>query len=107
MNVLLSKNADDGYRTVLLDGDCDLYSAPSMRDAILALIARGTRRLRLDFGKVGYLDSTGVGSIIRILHAMKAIGGTVVFRGLAGSPRKVLEYCNVISVMRLEEGDAA
>lgn len=91
-----------GFDTVFLHGDCDLYSAPKMRNAVVKRIDTGMRRLRLDFEGVSYLDSTGVGAIIQILQAMKVVSGDVVFRGLHGAPRKVLELSNVISLMKIE-----
>jgi anti-anti-sigma factor len=77
-----------------------------MKNAVITRIGRGMRKLRLDFTEVAYLDSTGVGAIIQILQAMKAASGDVVFRGIAGSPRKVLELSNVISIMKIDALEA-
>jgi len=80
-------------------GDCDLYEAPRFAADMLALIEAGARRLTLDFGAVAYLDSTGVGAIIRILQAARGRGAALRFRGIAGSPRRVLEMSGVLRVM--------
>lgn len=95
-----------GFDTVLLKGDCDLYSAPRMRNAIVARIRGGMTKLRLDFAGVAYLDSTGVGAIIQILQAMKAVSGEVVFRGITGAPRRVLEMSQVLRIMRQEDASS-
>jgi len=107
MEMRLRANDAQGFDTVLLKGDCDLYNAPRMKTAIINRIGTGMRKLRLDFEGVAYLDSTGVGAIIQILQAMKTVTGEVVFRGITGAPRKVLEMSNVISLMKLEQADAA
>jgi len=101
----LRENASDGFETIFLKGDCDLYSAPSLRKAILHRIGRGVRKLRLDFGAVEYLDSSGVGAIIQIMKAMKIVHGDLAFRGVRGAPKRVLEMSNVISLMRVEPSE--
>ncbi|MDA8427400.1 MAG: STAS domain-containing protein, partial [Treponema sp.] len=56
----------EGYELIKLIGDCDLYGAPGFALEILRRIENGSRRLKLDLSEVRYLDSTGVGAIIRI-----------------------------------------
>jgi len=97
--------APDGYVTYRLTGDCDLYNAPSFQRELSGAIASGERRIRLDCSGLEYLDSTGVGAIIRLLQAAKASGAELRFSGLAGAPRKVLRLCNVLTLIR-EEGEA-
>jgi anti-sigma B factor antagonist len=93
---------ESGFENVILKGDCDLYSAPGFAKAMLARIAQGCRALRFDFAGVDYLDSTGVGAIIRILQDAKRRGCELRFTGIAGSPRKVLRMSNILALMREE-----
>ena len=105
MEMRLRERGLDGFDTVYLKGDCDLYSAPRLRNAIVDRIVRGTRKLRIDLSEVYYLDSTGVGAIIQILRAMKSVQGTLTFRGIRGAPKRVLEMSNVISLLRIDSGE--
>ncbi len=95
-----------GFEKVELQGDCDLYSAPAFAKAMLARIAENTAiaerqpRLRFDLSGVDYLDSTGVGAIIRILQEGRKRGCEIRFVGIAGSPRKVLKMSNILSLMK-------
>jgi anti-sigma B factor antagonist len=91
---------EGGFENVVLKGDCDLYSAPGFAKAMLARIAEGSYALRFDFTGVDYLDSTGVGAIIRILQEAKRRGCEVRFAGIGGSPRKVLKMSNILALMR-------
>jgi len=101
MEMRLCEGGAEGIDIILLKGDCDLYMAPSFRNTILIRIGKGLRNLKLDFSGVSYLDSTGVGAIIQIIQAMKAVNGKIVFSGISGSPKRVLELSNVISVMKI------
>jgi anti-sigma B factor antagonist len=91
-----------GFENVALKGDCDLYSAPAFAKAMLSRIAEGSRRIRFDLSGVEYLDSTGVGAIIRILQEAKKRGCELRFSGIEGSPRKVLKMSNILTLMREE-----
>jgi anti-sigma B factor antagonist len=95
----------DGFEVVALEGDCDLYSAPAFAKAMLSRIAEAPRRIRFDLSLVEYLDSTGVGAIIRILQEARRRGCELRFAGLGGSPRKVLKMSNILALMQ-EEGPA-
>lgn len=90
----------EGRLEVRVQGDCDLYRAPAFAAEMLRRIAGGARNILFDLGGLVYLDSTGVGAIIRILQAAKRTGGEVAFRGLRGSPRRVLEMSGMLHLLR-------
>jgi len=103
MEWLISQPDTDGFENVIVTGDCDLYAAPSFAKAMRDRIAGGSTRLRFDLSKVDYLDSTGVGAIIRILQEGRRSGTELLFRGVKGTPRKVLRMSNILSLMREEQ----
>jgi len=82
-------------------GDLDLYASVAFANTVMAKLASGTRRVVLDFTSVRYLDSSGVGAIIRLLQMVKTLGGELRATGLAGTPRKVLEMSNIISLLKI------
>jgi anti-anti-sigma factor len=100
MEWTVSPPDEGGYENVILRGDCDLYAAPPFAAAMRERIVAGSRKIRLDLEGVDYLDSTGVGAIIRILQEARKIGGEIRFRGVGGSPRKVLKMSNILSLMK-------
>ncbi|HTX73186.1 MAG TPA: STAS domain-containing protein [Rectinemataceae bacterium] len=92
----------EGRTVVRMTGDCDLYSAPRFKAAVIDKVESGTGRLLIDLSAVRYLDSTGVGALISILQLMKQRGGELRFRGVTGSPKRVLEMSGIISLMKME-----
>ena len=69
-----------GSHTVVgVAGDVDVATAPVLRDSILALLNRGTDDLVLDLRGVQFIDSTGVGSLLRIHHRAGLLGVPVHF----------------------------
>lgn len=96
-----------GRTLVRMIGDCDLYNAPRFKTAILERLEAGDRRMLFDMSGLRYLDSTGVGAIIAILQTSKKCGGEIVFRGVSGSPRRVLEISSILPLMKLENPSLA
>ena len=69
-----------GIHTVVgVTGELDCASAPALRDRLLALVNRGAPSLVVDLRGVTFIDSTGVGSLLRIHHRQGLVGGTVHF----------------------------
>jgi anti-sigma B factor antagonist len=54
----------DGAVVVQLTGELDLYNAPAVRDALLAVAARDPDRVVVDLSAVTFIDSTGLGVLI-------------------------------------------
>jgi Anti-anti-sigma regulatory factor (antagonist of anti-sigma factor) len=103
MEWIVSAPDSGGYENVVLKGDCDLYAAPAFAKSMQSRIVGGSKRLRLDLAGVEYLDSTGVGALIRILQDAKKSGCEVRFRGIEGSPRKVLKMSNILAIMKEDD----
>lgn len=65
---LLDPHQTGPYTVVGVTGEVDVATAPSLRDTVLALLNRGVSDLVLDLRAVTFIDSTGVGSLLRIHH---------------------------------------
>ena len=56
---------DDGVPVLVVRGELDVYSAPSLDAAVDQALRDGARSLVLDLGEVGFIDSSGLRSMIR------------------------------------------
>ena len=66
---------------------------------LLDRIETGSGALHFDFSGVAYLDSSGVGAIVKIVQAARRVGSKVRFSGIRGSPRRVLELSNILPLL--------
>lgn len=82
-------------------GDLDLYASVAFGRDVVGKIDGGAKRLVLDFGGVRYLDSSGVGALIRLLQKCRTVGGEIRIANLTGSPKRVLEMSNIISLLKV------
>ncbi|HEX5741617.1 MAG TPA: STAS domain-containing protein [Pilimelia sp.] len=66
-----------GDHTVLeVGGEVDVYTAPRLREELLALIDAGTRKIVVDLGRVDFLDSTGLGVLVGAMKKLRGVEGT-------------------------------
>lgn len=81
-----------GPHTVVgVAGELDVASAPLLRDTLLGLLNRGAPSLVVDLRAVTFIDSTGVGSLLRIHHRQGLLGGVVHFVADQPAVLRVLE----------------
>jgi anti-anti-sigma factor len=57
----------------------DIACAADLRDNLLGLVNRGVDSLVVDLRGVTFIDSTGVGSLLRVFHRQTLLGGVVHF----------------------------
>lgn len=86
---------------VVPSGDLDLYASVAFCNTVLAKLESGTPRMVLDLGGIRYLDSSGVGALIRLLQRARALGGEIRVACLSGTPKRVLEMSNIITLLKV------
>jgi len=99
MKIQYLKNADEKNLLIKATGDCDMYSSHDFFTGITAKLTDGCSKAVLDLNEVTYLDSSGVGAIIRIIRLAKEKQIILTFRGIKGTPRKVLDMSNILSLI--------
>ncbi|QQO07679.1 STAS domain-containing protein [Breznakiella homolactica] len=102
MDIQFFQKKEPHVLEVKVSGDCDLYHASDFYDQVLGKINAGSRSLCIDFSGVRYLDSSGIGAMIRIIQHSRKENTSVTFRGISGMPRKVLKMSNILSIITEE-----
>lgn len=101
MEVCTVEIAHADAKVIKVEGEMDLYSFLPFVEEVMGALLRGTKKILIDATELTYLDSSGVGGIIRILVTAKARGSRIAFAGLHGSPHKVLAMSHIISLLVL------
>ena len=82
--------------------DIDHHSAKNMREQIdNALFERKPRVLVLDFSKVGFMDSSGLGLILGRAEKASALGSSTVVVGLSPALMKLVRLSGIDRVGNL------
>ena len=75
MELQLATRHEGDVAVVSALGEVDVFSAPGLDSELDALIAAGSSRLVVDLSEVAFLDSTGLGVLVKALkHAREADG---------------------------------
>ena len=79
-----------------LAGEIDHDTAQSLRMQLDdALVSRSPRTMILDFGGVGFMDSSGVGLILGRQRCARSLGGTLRIQHAPEQLRRVLRLAGI------------
>jgi anti-sigma B factor antagonist len=92
---------DDGHVTILtVDGDLVIGESESLfKRTVTRLLEEGKVNLLVDLRKVGFLDSSGLGALVRAMTSSQKEGGQTKLLGAGPQIRKLLEMTKLDSVL--------
>ncbi len=77
MQVSLASKTVAGQTVLSVKGEVDMYSAPTLRDRLTDLVDSGQRTVIVDLSEVGFLDSTGLGTLVAARKHATELGGAL------------------------------
>jgi anti-sigma B factor antagonist len=94
---------EDGPAAVIkITGDIDLYSSPNVRQAILECVKKAhAEKIVVDMSAVGYIDSSGVASLIEGLQLSKQKNKNFIIFGLTARARAVIELARLDKIFKI------
>ncbi|HEY0187409.1 MAG TPA: STAS domain-containing protein [Cellulomonas sp.] len=92
MDVRVSSRTVDGRTVVHVSGEIDVYTAPTLRERLTALVDQGHADLVVDLTEVRFMDSTGLGLLVGLLKRV---------RGLDGRLQLVIDSERLLKVFRI------
>lgn len=98
-----------GDRTIIdVEGEVDVFTAPKLRETIIAAINDGKDRLIVNLSDVDFMDSTGLGVLVGGLKRVKERNGELAIAGAQGTVLRVLNVTGLNAVFPLHDSvDAA
>lgn len=97
----------EGATIVALSGDIDLQNSPDARKILLSCVET-KRPVLVDLSGVGYIDSSGVASLVESLQGARKVGSKLVLVAVSDGARRVLGLARLDKVFTIcdtvEEG---
>jgi anti-anti-sigma factor len=81
---------------VTLDGHLDAEGAPVLSDALGQQLENGVRNVTMDFERVQFISSTGIGTLIAAIGEFRDVGGDVIVVRLSSELREVFEMLDLL-----------
>ena len=107
MKINIRENTNPDALIIDLTGDFDLYSSHEVKNEIEELINQGNHKLLFNMEKVKYLDSTGIGALIRILLLLKQKEGKIRLFNVNDAPMKVLKLTLLVQMLGVFDSEEA
>lgn len=102
MNISYCKK--DKLLNIEMTEDIDHHETDKVRRKIDNEITRYMpRKTILDFSRVAFMDSAGIGMIIGRYKMMKLIGGSLEIHNVSSSTKKILEMSGILKIIPITE----
>lgn len=98
VNVTIIKEVTENIYTLRVSGVLD-YSTMSPFDKEINSIESGTEKVIIDVEELEFIDSTGIGSIINLVHAAVEHNFDVEFAGMSDEIKELFETIGVFKIM--------
>ena len=86
-----------------IEGEVDAEHAPQLKKAVTRIKEGAFKGIALDFAKVGFIDSTGLGILISLMRDLKEQGRHLRLVGLVGEVRSIFEITRLYKVFDLSD----
>ena len=101
----LDSRVDGSEVVIMLSGELDLASAPTLSTALFSTIGADSRRIVIDLARLSFMDSSGVQVIASARIAQAERGGELVLRGPDHNVRRLFDLLDLGAW--LEDHDSA
>ena len=88
----------DGICVVQLIGEIDVFASSEVKSALVGLIKEGRKLLVVDFAKVAYIDSTGLGALVAAQKGARDNGGSMAVVCTNQQIRRIFEITGLVKV---------
>jgi anti-sigma B factor antagonist len=86
-----------------VEGQVDMHTSPELRGKLREALERKSAPIVVDLTKVGFIDSSGLATLIEALQAVGKYGGKLRLFGLAPAVRNLFKLSNLISIFDIRE----
>ena len=88
--------------TVVVTGEVDLYSAPTLEQVVEGAVAGGDGNVVIDLAGVRFMDSAGLNILIRCFKSLDEQGRRLVLRSPQDAVRRTLELGAITTLVDVE-----
>lgn len=94
------ENQKDGVVIIEIEGELNLMSAETVKECFEKYIKQKSYRIILDFLKLEFLDSTGIGLIIEMSNRLKQLNGNLVIVNMNSDVKNLFGIANLLEILK-------
>jgi anti-sigma B factor antagonist len=84
------------------EGDIDMSRSPEFRTSLREVNDKGPATLVVDLASVGYMDSSGLATLVECMRAAKGNGTEMILCGMNDRVRAIFEIARLDQFFRIE-----
>jgi len=99
----LSTRISAGTAVVDVSGEVDMFTSPELRQELQRLTGDAVPRIVVNLGDVGFMDSSGIATLVQALKEARPFGGKVILAAPGETVMRVLRLANLTSLFTVHE----
>lgn len=93
---------ENGVLNVALSGDIDLSNADTFYEVVKSAYEQQKADVAFDCAKLDFIDSTTLGSFVKILKVLKSDGFSMRIIGLQPKLKKLFLICSLDTIIQID-----
>ena len=107
MSLKITTRQVDGITIVDCSGRITLgEGSVTVRDNVRELLSKGHKKILLNLGDVGYIDSSGIGELVSAFTTVRNQGGELKLLNLTKKVHDLLQITKLYTVFDVKEDEA-
>src|ERR687891_1060107 len=98
----LSVHENHGVTVVMVSGEMDTGNSTQLGEELDHLLAEGSRKLVIDLGKVGFMNSSGLATLVRYYKLARSNCGDISLAALQPPVRQAFQLTRLERVFDLQ-----
>ena len=86
-----------------VEGQVDMHTSPDLRAKLRECLEKKANPVLVDLTKVGFIDSSGLATLIEALQAVGKYGGRLRLFGLSPAVKNLFKLSNLISIFDIRD----
>ena len=87
----------DDYTVLKLKGSLDIYTSLDLKNSIDQIAMKPVRLLVFDLSEIDYVDSSGIGTLIKIVNQVHDANGEFYITGLKPMIEKIFKVAGLMT----------
>jgi anti-anti-sigma factor len=92
---------------ITLEGEFDALAVAEARPMLEGIVANSTANVVMEFSKVNFLDSSGVGCLVFLFKRLYAGKRTLTLQGLRDQPQRLIQSLRIDKAIPTRASSAA
>ncbi len=97
---------DEQHLLLRVRGDVTIQTSPRLREQLKPLLRADVKEIHIALDDVGFMDSSGIATLVEGLQWARLTGGRFVLSGLSDNVRDVFELAKLDTVFEIEDAAA-